>query len=65
MRHVAADAVCMLMQRGMNELASADWVTATAGLNTLRRLAVHHADTCRPLLCALLLAFHMKCSGPT
>jgi len=30
-------------------------VTATSGLTTLRRAAVHHADACRPQLCALVL----------
>ena len=43
------------LQAALEELASPDWVTATSGLTTLRRAAVHHADACRPQLCALVL----------
>ncbi len=45
----------LALQAALEELASPDWVTATSGLTTLRRAAVHHADACRPQLCALVL----------
>ncbi|KAK9839644.1 hypothetical protein WJX81_002853 [Elliptochloris bilobata] len=44
------DDAAKALRNGMAELASLDWVTATSGLNTLRRVAVHHADACRPHL---------------
>jgi hypothetical protein len=34
----------------LQELQSPDWALACKGLLTLRRLAVFHAEQCRPLL---------------
>ena len=61
----ATESALFAAQSATAELESTDWVTATNGLNLLRRVAVHHAEACRPHLCAQphLVYYKMQQAG--